>query len=270
MKRLKWWLYMRRVLRDGLNREWESFSWREEDGCEALSCRACPKFDARRSKCVVPRGTPLRKCVTAATEANLRSFRGLRVLEIGCGEGSYAKTILEARGNTWVGLDPRSGKKGKKSVRTLYGHAADIPLKDAYFDAVIGIQTIEHFEDPNPDVKGTSTYAACLAEIARVLKPGGRVYFDAPIHLHGHEIFVMGDIERIRSLFDSRVWREVTLQKWRFDHSPLPVYSPPEKETRLWAERVRGYAPEKVDALRRSARVWLLTMQARKVGGNPF
>jgi len=83
MKRLKWWLYTRRVLRDGLNREWESLSWREEDGCEALPCRPCPKFDARRSKCVVPRGTPLRKCVTAATEANLRSFRGLRVLEIG-------------------------------------------------------------------------------------------------------------------------------------------------------------------------------------------
>ena len=33
-----------------------------------MACRRCPKFDEGRAECGVPFGSPLRKCVVAATE----------------------------------------------------------------------------------------------------------------------------------------------------------------------------------------------------------
>jgi hypothetical protein len=46
-----------------------------------------------------------------------------------------------------------------------------------------------------------SEYESCLDEILRVLKSGGTIYLDAPIHLHDNEMFIMGDIERIKKHF---------------------------------------------------------------------
>ena len=63
-----------------------------------------------------------------------------------------------------------------------------------------------------------------------MLKRGGSIYFDAPIHLHGHEMFVLGDLGRIRGSFDETLWTDVLIEKWRYDHDPLPKCLPPLKE----------------------------------------
>jgi hypothetical protein len=83
--------------------EWQTPYYEPREGQRIVACRRCPKFDAARGDCRVPFGSPLRKCVVAATEAHLRATRGLSVLEIGFARRSYGKRIVETCGGTWDG-----------------------------------------------------------------------------------------------------------------------------------------------------------------------
>src|SRR5688500_11977783 len=47
--------------------EWSAPYWEERNGQRIVACRRCPKFDAGRAKCSVPFGSPIRKCIVAAT-----------------------------------------------------------------------------------------------------------------------------------------------------------------------------------------------------------
>jgi hypothetical protein len=96
-----------------------------------------------------------------------------------------------------------------------------------------------------------------------VLKVGGSIYFDAPIHLHGNEMFVRGDIRRIRRLFDDALWSDVTLEKWRYDREPLAPYPTSEKEVAAWPSYLPADAVEELVRLGRRS-VWLLTITAKK------
>jgi ubiquinone/menaquinone biosynthesis C-methylase UbiE len=63
------------------------------------------------------------------------------------------------------GVDPRATRAG---VRFLQSDAGAIALADASIDLVYSFASFEHF--PAPD--------RCLLEVARVLKPGGRAFFN--------------------------------------------------------------------------------------------
>jgi len=97
-----------------------------------------------------------------------------------------------------------------------------------------------------------------------VLKPGGSVYVDAPIHLHGHEMFVAGDIPRILALFDGALWEHIVVERWRYDHAPLPRYPTPEIDAQGALTTLETYAAAAIRDLQRNATVWLLTIQAVK------
>lgn len=252
----------RRIARN----EWAAPYWYEQGGQRVVPCRLCPKLDARRGECKIPFGTPLRKCVVAATEANLRDTRGLRVLEVGFARRSYGKQIVEHCGGSWTGIEPlldpiQVAKLGAGG----YGHAGEIPFPDETFDLVFGNQTFEHWGEPLPDGTPSPSYRECLAEIWRVLKPGGRLYLDAPIHLHGHEMFVAGDVERILALFDTTMWSGTVAERWRSDHAPLPRYPTPEGDARDALRNVPSYDPAVIADLQTNGTVWLLTVTARKV-----
>lgn len=103
---------------------------------------------------------------------------GDRVLDLGCGEGRHSHGLHMLGGLTVVGLDLDlpSVAKARQGL-ALLGEAPDggatgflsgdayrLPFADATFDAVICSEVLEHL----PDVD------AALAEIDRVLKPGGR------------------------------------------------------------------------------------------------
>jgi SAM-dependent methyltransferase len=250
--------------------EWAAQYWDERDGQRIVACRRCPKLDRKRSECSVPFGSPLRKCVVAATEAHLRDTRGIRVLELGYARHSYGKRIVELCGGSWTGIEPLVDRGRAAAIGSgSYGHAGDIPFPDETFDRVFGNQTFEHWAEPLPDGTTPPSYQACLAEIWRVLKPGGQLYLDAPIHLHGHEMFVAGDVERILTLFDAASWSNTVLERWRYDHAPLPRYPTPAGDARDALKNVPSYDVTAIAGLQLNATVWLLTVTTTKAGRAP-
>lgn len=103
---------------------------------------------------------------------------GQRVLDLGCGEGRHAIHLLIEAAVDIVGIDLNDtdvrtarerarpfAEQGPVCGRLLLGVAngVQLPFADETFDVVICSEVLEHIED----------YRAVLAEIDRVLKPGG-------------------------------------------------------------------------------------------------
>lgn len=97
-------------------------------------------------------------------------------LEIGCGPGVGAELILDVFGAKRVDafdLDPTMVDRARRRLeqhaartRLWVGDAAAIPTADSTYDAVFDFGIIHH----------VPRWQVALAEIARVLKPGGRFY----------------------------------------------------------------------------------------------
>ncbi len=101
---------------------------------------------------------------------------GLDVLDIASGEG-YGSALLAQTAASVVGveLDPASVAHAQVSYRAdnlrfMAGDARRIPLPNASVDAAVSFETIEHFAEQ----------AEFLAEIRRVLRPGGRFIVSSP------------------------------------------------------------------------------------------
>jgi SAM-dependent methyltransferase len=103
---------------------------------------------------------------------------GARVLEVGCGPGHLSNRLARRHGLevTGVDLDPamieraranagRPGSTGQRRPSFVVGDAASLAFPDRSFDLVVSTLSMHHWSDP----------AAGLAEIGRVLRPGGRV-----------------------------------------------------------------------------------------------
>lgn len=98
------------------------------------------------------------------------------VLELGCNAGATTVQLIRRYGCTVHAIDivpdmvraaeertRLAGVEGRAHVQLMDARSLQFP--DATFDFVIGIEVVYHFEDK----------AACLREIARVLKPGGQL-----------------------------------------------------------------------------------------------
>ncbi len=98
---------------------------------------------------------------------------GGRMLEIGCGGGAGGRGILRRfapRRLVLSDLDPQMAWAAARAlaaetaaVRVCTADAARLPFRAEVFDAVIGCGVLHHIPD----------WRAALAEIARVLRPGG-------------------------------------------------------------------------------------------------
>ena len=95
---------------------------------------------------------------------------GDRVLEVGCGQG-HLTTRLAERGVDVVGIDANpNAPEVSGSDRVLHMMAEDLSFEDGEFDAVVAVHAIEHI--PPLD--------EAAAEMARVLRPGGKALFIYP------------------------------------------------------------------------------------------
>lgn len=95
------------------------------------------------------------------------------ILDVGCGEGQVARRAAgDRRARRVIGVDPSwpqltvaSARGGR--VRVAGATASALPFPSASFDAVVACLVLEHLADG----------AAALAEVGRVLRPGGRFVF---------------------------------------------------------------------------------------------
>lgn len=95
-----------------------------------------------------------------------------RVLEVGTGEGQVARAIVASNGAEVVGIDPTVNQI-EEAIRRGGGvtyhraGAESLPFDDDSFDAVVCCLVFEHIDAVDE----------ALAEVARVLRPGGRFVF---------------------------------------------------------------------------------------------
>ncbi len=185
------------------------------------------------------------------------------MLEIGFGHFWLPRNLILRSGGTWTGIEPRQKTKAELG-KGGHGQAGDIPFEDNTFDLIYGIQSLEHWAQGYKTVAKGYTYEDYMREVHRVLKPGGKIYFDVPIHDHGHEMFIMGDFDRIRGLFNPEGWTDVLLEKWREDHEPLPVQRPRPRKVKEWQSEIRSYSPEDVEKVRTEGIAYIMTITGRK------
>ncbi|HUP85619.1 MAG TPA: class I SAM-dependent methyltransferase [Acidimicrobiales bacterium] len=95
-----------------------------------------------------------------------------RLLDVGTGEGQIARLAEQQLHITTIGVDPtlaQIAEARRRGGTTGYARAgaARLPFGDATFDAVVACLVFEHIEEVDD----------AIAEVGRVLEPGGRFLF---------------------------------------------------------------------------------------------
>jgi SAM-dependent methyltransferase len=93
------------------------------------------------------------------------------ILDVGCGDGQIARA-LSLQGSLVLGIDPTAlhievAQQRGGGAAYLLGSATALPVDDETQDAVVACLVFEHIDE----------LEAGLAEISRVLKPGGQFSF---------------------------------------------------------------------------------------------
>jgi len=116
-------------------------------------------------------------------DARFRQFRQLwervdtpagRWLDLGCGAGTYTRYLRES-GRDVVGLDYsqpslfKAQQRSEPGIPWVAGDAQRLPFGDDRFDGVLCLGVLQALPGPRP----------ALAEMARVVRPGGEVWVDA-------------------------------------------------------------------------------------------
>jgi SAM-dependent methyltransferase len=126
---------------------------------------------------------------------------GDRVLDVGCGRGVVVEPLadrgfelhgVEISSEAARGVDPRA------EIR-IAPHLADARYPDGYFQEVILWHVLEHLDDP----------AGTLAEVHRILRPGGRLVVAVP------------NFSSAQARWSGAAWFHLDLPRHLY-HFPLP------------------------------------------------
>ena len=105
----------------------------------------------------------------------LGAVPGERIVDVGCGPGFFCVELAEEVGESGIvlGLDTSAAMlalakrrcAGRANVELREAEATHLPVEDGSFDAALCVQVLEYVPDAT----------AALADMRRVLRPGGRV-----------------------------------------------------------------------------------------------
>lgn len=149
----------------------------------SLSCPICNindaamlSFDAETTRILdtAYQGSDITRRRRASFDA-LAPRPGERILDLGCGPGLLTQELARAvgPGGEVIGLDPSADMRrtaeqrchSDDHVRILDGAAEALPLADTSVDKAVSLQVFEYLSDLDGP----------LAELHRVIRPGGRV-----------------------------------------------------------------------------------------------
>jgi SAM-dependent methyltransferase len=99
---------------------------------------------------------------------------GARVLDAGAGEAPYRELFGHCE---YVTTDWTESVHPRARSADVIASLDDLPIADGSFDAVVCTQVLEHVKDPG----------RVLSELARVLRPGGRLCLTVPLAWPLHE-----------------------------------------------------------------------------------
>jgi len=121
---------------------------------------------------------------TTGLAARVRQFQGFFTdsarkpgvwLDVGCGAGTYSR-LLRAQGHQVVGLDyalpslhKARLKAGNEEIAWSTADVQQLPIKDGSVDGILCFGVMQALAAPD----------RALAELARVLRPGGELWVDA-------------------------------------------------------------------------------------------
>lgn len=154
---------------------------------ESLDCAACgAKLRARRIARVILALYPAGRARSVAAWARRPEVSGLRVAELNRVDGLH-EALLGMPGMSFS--DFREGVPGGEYVEGERNEdLSALSYPDASFDLIITSETLEHVPDPD----------LALAEILRVLAPGGRHLFTVPVLPETLRTFARSPSEPIR------------------------------------------------------------------------
>ena len=100
-----------------------------------------------------------------------------KVLDFGCGSKPYESLFTLC--NEYVGVDLEfTGHDHAESKVDVFWDGKTLPFDENYFDACVSFEVFEHIFEPD----------AVLAELSRVLKPGGSLLITTPFVYGEHEV----------------------------------------------------------------------------------
>lgn len=188
----------------------------------------------------------------AVTEMDLNAIAGCRVLEIGSGAGAHS-CLFKRAGADIVSVDITPSRaaatacklslaRGPGPARAYQADAESLPFRDETFDIVYSNGVLHHSEDTD----------RCIAEVRRVLKPGGR----AIIMLYSRHSAAFWTSVVPRAILCGAIFRlpepqwigRVTEGKPKFGDTRNPI-------TRVYsaAEMRRLFAAFEIESLRKSS-----------------
>lgn len=173
------------------------------------------KADERGVPSLVWRAGQNRRLAMIQQAAGERLSPGRRVLVDGCGVGLYVRALRQFTSYV-VGLDIEAERVADSYAHSPLAHVAAgeyLPYPSNYFDLVLSHEVIEHVQN---DVQA-------VAEMARVLKPGGRAVIFCPNRLYPFETH-------------GHYWRG----EYHFGNTPFINYLPDALRNKL-APHVRAY-----------------------------
>jgi 2-polyprenyl-3-methyl-5-hydroxy-6-metoxy-1,4-benzoquinol methylase len=129
---------------------------------------------------------------------HLPELTGRRILEIGCGPGSFARYLAGQGGVVLAGdFSAQACEIAKRicgdlvEVRQLDAQRLVEPLGESVFDVVVCLETLEHVPD----------HDRALREIVAVTRPGGRILVSTPNYLGLIGLYRVG-LRLVRRRFD--------------------------------------------------------------------
>lgn len=110
----------------------------------------------------------IRSCLARKIETISDKVSG-RILDFGCGSKPYASLFVRAE--SYIGLDTQNSQHNHQHSKIdVEFDGETIPFEDNYFDAVVSFEVFQHI----------FSIDKVLAEISRVLRPGGKLLISVP------------------------------------------------------------------------------------------